>query len=134
MNKKRFTLIEFITVIVIAVTISVLAIPKYVNMQKEAADSMAHAGFSAAQLSCNINFINGKLGKSGHQPITDAGQIIPLMADQTQWVKNDVNYLRGDIGKSTYFIQLTASEDKDSIAVLKLYHLNSSNGLDLMVE
>jgi len=47
MKAKGFTLIELITVIVILGILSVVALPRFINLTQDAHDSVAHATFAA---------------------------------------------------------------------------------------
>lgn len=63
-NQKGFTLIELIVVIVILGILAVVAVPKYADMQTEAADAAADGVFGACQGAASINFAAGLVGKA----------------------------------------------------------------------
>jgi len=63
-NQKGFTLIELIVVIVILGILAVVAIPKYADMQTEAAIASANGVYGAAQGAASINFAAGLVGKA----------------------------------------------------------------------
>jgi len=72
-NQKGFTLIELIVVIVILGILAVVAIPKYTDMQTEAAIASANGVYGAAQGAASINFAAGLIGKTApNRPAYDA--------------------------------------------------------------
>lgn len=72
-NQKGFTLIELIVVIVILGILAVVAVPKYADMQTEAAVAAADGVFGACQGAASINFAAGLVGKAAaDRPAYDA--------------------------------------------------------------
>lgn len=72
-NQKGFTLIELIVVIVILGILAVVAVPKYADMQTEAAVAAADGVFGACQGAASINFAAGLVGKANTaRPAYDA--------------------------------------------------------------
>lgn len=64
MNEKGFTLIELIVIIVILGILAVTAIPKYVDMQTEAAEASAEGVFGAALAATSLNLAANLIGKT----------------------------------------------------------------------
>lgn len=59
-----FTLIELIMVIVILAVLSVVAIPRYVDLQSEAKRAAADGTLAAASAACAIHYAEGKMKSS----------------------------------------------------------------------
>ncbi len=115
MKRKKFTLIELIAVIVILGIVSVIAIPKYVNMQEEAADSAAQGVFGAAQAAAALNYAKGAVGQDGHTAITTGQTLLAAMTVNSNaaqaWAKNnDDTGIEATINGSVYTITVTTGE------------------------
>lgn len=73
LNQQGFTMIELIMVIVILGILSVVAIPKFIDMRSEAAKSHAEGVFAASQSATVINHAAVLLGKTAtERPAYDA--------------------------------------------------------------
>ena len=73
MRQAGFTLIELIMVIVILGILSVIAIPKYVDLQAEAKVAAADGVLGAAASACAINYAAVRSKSVAPDPITTCG-------------------------------------------------------------
>ncbi|OGR02477.1 MAG: hypothetical protein A2520_03960 [Deltaproteobacteria bacterium RIFOXYD12_FULL_53_23] len=64
LGQQGFTMIELIMVIVILAILSVVAIPKFIDMRTEAAKSAADGVFAATQSAAVINHASVMMGKA----------------------------------------------------------------------
>ncbi len=72
MTEKGFTLIEIITVLIILGILASVAIPKYINIQKEARIKILETAFAAAISNVNLSFSSFIL-KYNEKPIRIIG-------------------------------------------------------------
>jgi len=114
MNRKQFTLIELIAVIVILGIIAVVAIPKYFNMQEEAADAAAEGVLGAAQAACAMSYSENQL-KGTSDFITDATSLAAKMDVDAAW-----SDLTETISGNTYTISVDSAETADAMATVSL--------------
>lgn len=121
MKRKKFTLIELIAVIVILGIIAVVAIPKYFNMQEEAAISAAQGVYGAAQAAAAMNYSKGALDDATHVAITDGATLLDTMELDTDsgWAANG-NSLEATINGDTYSVNVATAEDDDNMAEITL--------------
>ncbi len=138
-NQKGFTLIELIVVIVILGILAVVAIPKYTDMQTEAAIASANGVYGAAQGAASINFAAGLIGKTApNRPAYDAttctggvivattvagnigGQCLMNALDGTPqgWIVAGATITGPAYGSVTPTITITNSETNTAKAVL----------------
>ena len=88
-NEKGFTLIEIIAVLVILGILAAVAVPKYVDIQKEAKIAAAKGQIAEMKSSANLTYAKLYL-KNGTQPsaaeiITDLGTPTTLGAAPDVW-------------------------------------------------
>ena len=109
-NQKGFTLIEIIAVLVILGLLAVVAVPRFVNLQTQAAQRSADAVWGAANSVCSLNFANGVLNADASTPITTGAQIIAGMDATPQgWSASGVTIL-ATVNGTTYTITIDSVE------------------------
>lgn len=122
-NQSGFTLIELIMVIVILGILAVVAIPKYADMQTEAAEAAAEGVFGAAQGAAAINFAMGLVSPSG-QPagdVIDSGTDLFAAMDGTpgDWTTTSSDDgIQVIINSVTYTITIDSNEGSTNKAAL----------------
>jgi MSHA pilin protein MshA len=122
-NQKGFTLIELIVVIVILGILAVVALPKYADMQTEAAEAAADGVFGACQGAASINFAAGLVGATqpaGAAITTGATLLAALDGIPEGWTAaaSPADTISATVNTVTYTITVTTDEDSDSKAVL----------------
>ncbi len=121
-NQSGFTLIELIIVIVILGLLSVVAIPKYVDMRKQAATATANGVFGAAQAAAAINFAAGLAGATqpaGGRIVNSTGLVMAMDGKPDGWeAPPDTRQLQADIAGKRYIITVQAAETATAKAVL----------------
>jgi MSHA pilin protein MshA len=120
-NQGGFTLIELIMVIVILGILSVVAIPKYVDMQKQAAEAAADGVFGAAQGAAAINFAAGLVGaaRPAGAMITTGALLLSAMDGTPEgWSAGAGTSISATVGTVAYTIDITSVETTAAKAVL----------------
>lgn len=64
-NEKGFTMIEIIAVLIILGILAAVAIPRYFDLQKKAADKTAEAGLASGYSALSTGWAAYKLGSAG---------------------------------------------------------------------
>jgi MSHA pilin protein MshA len=120
-NQKGFTLIELIMVIVILGILAVVAIPKYQDIQTEAAIAAAEGVYGAAQGAAAINFAANLVGK-GLDVIDDGATLLAALDGTPEgWTSATDTIIGPAMPDATIpTITVTTAEDADSKAVLAL--------------
>jgi prepilin-type N-terminal cleavage/methylation domain-containing protein len=80
MNEKGFTLIEIIAVLVILAIMAAVAVPKYLNMQQQAANSAAAGAVAAAAGNASMVYANSLVNGS---PITTSAALVTALMTTT---------------------------------------------------
>ncbi|MFW2330800.1 MAG: type II secretion system protein [Nitrospinota bacterium] len=115
LTKRGFTLIELIMVIVILGILSVIAIPKYVDLQSEAIAATADGVFSSVVAACAINYAEVKTkGSSDATLITTCATLkdaLELSSGLTIEAETGGDDCKFTIDSKEFFFGLTEATD-----------------------
>jgi len=114
MNKKGFTLIELIMVIVILGLLAVVAIPKYRDLRSEASRAAADGVFAAAQGAAAINFSTRLVTPSAAGAVKSNTRLLAAMAGTPDgWASTGSTQIYATVGGDTYVIGVSTIETPD---------------------
>ncbi|MBF0445312.1 MAG: prepilin-type N-terminal cleavage/methylation domain-containing protein [Magnetococcales bacterium] len=113
-----FTLIELILVIVILGILSVVAVPKFIDLSSQAEISSADAVYAAAQSAAAINFASNRAGVTKTM-ITDGATLLATFdGDPAGWSASGSSITHTGKDGSTYSINVDSSETSSAKATL----------------
>jgi prepilin-type N-terminal cleavage/methylation domain-containing protein len=103
-NQKGFTLIEIIAVLVILAILAAVAIPKYMNLQQQAANDAA--GGATAAAASNVTMVYANMLLNGQTP-TNA-TLVTALGSYTNLGDYTAAYAAGNTGNLAIAITVTA--------------------------
>ncbi|MBF0193009.1 MAG: prepilin-type N-terminal cleavage/methylation domain-containing protein [Magnetococcales bacterium] len=113
-----FTLIELILVIVILGILSVVAVPKFIDLSTQAEISSADAVYAAAQSAAAINFASNRAGVTKTM-ITDGATLIATFdGEPAGWSASGSTITHTGKDGTTYSISVDSSETSSAKATL----------------
>jgi len=95
-NQKGFTLIEIIAVLVILAILSAVAVPKYLNMQQQAANNAANGALAAA--ASNVTIVYSNMLLNGQTPLSSDLATALSVTDYQSLGDYNATYTAGNTG------------------------------------
>jgi MSHA pilin protein MshA len=109
-NQKGFTLIEIIAVLVILGLLAVVAVPKYIDLQDQAAEKSAEGVWGAANSAASLSFAQGILDPTNNTPISDGTTLLAEFESTPEGWSASGSTITATINGTTYTITVTAAE------------------------
>ncbi len=110
-SQKGFTLIEIIAVLVILGLLAVVAVPKFINLQDQAAEKSADGVWGAANSAASLSFAEGVLTPAGHKPIKNGKTLLDKFETTPEgWAKNGSGGISATVNKKKYTIKVKTAE------------------------
>jgi MSHA pilin protein MshA len=118
-STQGFALIELIIIVVILGILSVVAVPKYMDIKSEAARAAAEGVYGTAQSGCAIGFSARLVSPTMGSRVTDGSTLAATFDGGLPdgWTARG-NSISATIGGNTYVIGVATAEDTSSKAVL----------------
>ena len=118
--QRGFTLIELIIVISILSIIAVVALPRYVDLQTQAAVAQANGVYGAAQAAAAINFAAGRAGAAqpAGGPITDGTELMSALDGTPEGWSVSAATITATINAVAYVVTVGTAETTTAKAVL----------------
>lgn len=109
-NQKGFTLIEIIAVLVILGLLAVVAVPKFIDLQDQAAQKSADGVWGAANSAASLSFAQGILDPANNEVIKNGKTLLDeFEATPDGWTAK-AKTISSTINGTKYTITVNAAE------------------------